>query len=209
MTNAPIPVANGRIGKVKCLTVDARALHEVLCVKSIFANWITRRISKYGFIQGQDFVVFSKNGKNSEDGRPSQDYRITLDMAKELCMVENNENGRIARRYFIECERQLLAGLKATPRQKALPPAQEPPEPPKQSTRELWYEAYMAWAENDVNGQEPRKRFRETSAWLERNVSGSPAWRPLHALGMLLEAQHKINAAIYHTMMDIEPRVPR
>ncbi|EAM0325957.1 phage antirepressor Ant, partial [Campylobacter coli] len=40
-------------------------------------------------------------------GRPRKEYYITLDMAKELCMVENNEKGRQARRYFIECEKRL------------------------------------------------------------------------------------------------------
>ncbi|EJT2952862.1 antA/AntB antirepressor family protein, partial [Campylobacter coli] len=40
-------------------------------------------------------------------GRPRKEYYVTLDMAKELCMVENNEKGRQARRYFIECEKRL------------------------------------------------------------------------------------------------------
>lgn len=104
-----VPVVPGTIGNVQCLTVDGRTLHSVLGVRRVFAAWIQGRIEKYGFVQGQDFEVFSNSGKNSEGGRPSQEYTCTLDMGKELCMVENNEKGRIARRYFIECERRLLS----------------------------------------------------------------------------------------------------
>ena len=104
-----VPVVPGTIGNVQCLTVDGRTLHSVLGVRRVFGAWIQGRIEKYGFVQGQDFEVFSNSGKNSEGGRPSQEYTCTLDMGKELCMVENNEKGRIARRYFIECERRLLS----------------------------------------------------------------------------------------------------
>lgn len=110
-----VPVVPGIIGNVQCLTVDGRALHSVLGVRRVFAAWIRGRIEKYGFVQGQDFEVFSDSGKNSDGGRPSQDYRCTLDMGKELAMVENNEKGRIARRYFIECERRLLSGQHPAP----------------------------------------------------------------------------------------------
>lgn len=104
-----VPVVPGTIGNVQCLTVDGRTLHGVLGVRRDFSNWIKGRISKYGFIESQDFEVFAKTGENSEGGRPSQEYCLTVGMGKELCMVENNEQGRIARRYFIECERRLLS----------------------------------------------------------------------------------------------------
>ena len=104
-----VPVVPGTIGNTQCLTIDGRTLHGVLGVRRDFSNWIKGRISKYGFVQGQDFEVFAKTGENSEGGRPSQEYRCTLGMGKELCMVENNEKGRVARRYFIECERRLLS----------------------------------------------------------------------------------------------------
>lgn len=107
-TSQLVPVVPGTIGNVHCLTVDGRALHGVLGVRRDFTSWMKGRIAKYGFLDGQDFEVFTKTGENSEGGRPSQEYSCALDMSKELCMVENNEKGRIARRYFIECERQLL-----------------------------------------------------------------------------------------------------
>ena len=90
---------------VQC--VSARELYEGLKVKRDFTTWIKGRISKYDFIENENYMVFTKTGENPLGGRPQQDYIITVDMAKELCMVENNDLGRQFRRYFIECERKL------------------------------------------------------------------------------------------------------
>ncbi len=86
--------------------VNARELHNFLEVDTKFTMWIERRINDYGFFENEDFEVFLKNGKNSKGGRPSKEYAISLDMAKELSMVERNEKGKQARRYFIECEKR-------------------------------------------------------------------------------------------------------
>ena len=90
-------------------TVNARELHGFLGVGKVFAAWIQERIEQYSFIQNQDFVVFSDSGNNPKGGRPTKDYHLTLDMAKELSMVERNEKGKQARQYFIECEKRLKA----------------------------------------------------------------------------------------------------
>lgn len=87
--------------------VSARELHDFLEVKSKFAEWINRRIDEYGFINGQDFISFSEISEKPSGGRPTVEYAISLDMAKELSMVERTEKGKQARRYFIECERRL------------------------------------------------------------------------------------------------------
>ena len=79
-----------------------------------FANWIQERITKYGFIENQDYEVFKENLKNSNGGRPQIEYALSVDMAKELSMVENNEKGRIARKYFIECEKIAREGMVAS-----------------------------------------------------------------------------------------------
>ena len=86
--------------------VNARDLWKFLESKQEFANWIKDRIRKYGFLQGIDFTVDKIiNGENK--GRfASNEYLISLDMAKELAMVENNERGRQARQYFIEVEKR-------------------------------------------------------------------------------------------------------
>ena len=105
--NELIPVTRQDIGSALVQTVSARELHAFLEVGKVFAAWIQERIEQYGFSQGVDFEVFSNSGNNPKGGRPSNEYAITLDMAKELSMVERNEKGRQARRYFIECERKL------------------------------------------------------------------------------------------------------
>lgn len=94
-------------------TVDARELHAFLAVGRDFTTWIRDRIEQYGFIEGQDFSPVL--GKSS-GGRPGTEYAISLDMAKELAMVERNEQGKRARAYFIECERKAKqAGQLAIP----------------------------------------------------------------------------------------------
>lgn len=89
--------------------VNARELHQKLGSKRDFSNWIQDRISKYGFVENQDFEVFNKFVENSKGGRPSKEYALSLDMAKELCMIENNEQGRVFRKYFIEVEKAARA----------------------------------------------------------------------------------------------------
>lgn len=86
--------------------VSARELHAFLESKRDFSNWIKDRIEKYGFIENQDFEVFNKFGENPNGGRPQIEYALSIDCAKEISMVEGNEKGRQARRYFIECEKK-------------------------------------------------------------------------------------------------------
>lgn len=108
-------------------TVSARELHTFLANGDMFANWFRDRVRQYGFVEGTDFVMIKsesnqsslENTKELHGGRPATEYYITLDMAKELAMVERNERGKDARRYFIECEKKLLAG-------RILPVARDP-----------------------------------------------------------------------------------
>ena len=67
-------------------TVNARELHAFLGNGDMFANWIKNRIEKYGFVENQDFLSFLETTKKPSGGRPSREYYITLDMAKELAM---------------------------------------------------------------------------------------------------------------------------
>ena len=89
--------------------VSAKELHEFLEVKSKFADWFKNRVSKYGFEENQDYVSISKN---LENGGREIDYVLKLDIAKELSMVEGNEKGSQARKYFIECEKRLKNQVK-------------------------------------------------------------------------------------------------
>ena len=94
-------------------TVNARDLHEFLKSKQQFANWILNRIESYGFTENQDFVTLNK--KNNR--QILKEYHISLDMAKELSMVERSHEGKQARQYFIECEKILINEVQ----KKALP----------------------------------------------------------------------------------------
>ena len=91
--------------------VSARELHEGLEVGKKFTDWIKNRINKYGFEENEDYTIINEVSQNREGSRlvnrEQTDYIITTDMAKELCMVENNEQGRKYRKYFIECEKKL------------------------------------------------------------------------------------------------------
>lgn len=87
--------------------VDGRTLHEFLEVGKDFSNWAKSKIEKYGFIENVDYEVYAKIGENSNGGRPSKEYIFSLDMAKEVSMVENNPKGREARQYFIKAEKTL------------------------------------------------------------------------------------------------------
>lgn len=87
--------------------VDARELHIALGSKRDFSAWIKARIEKYELSENQDFITAPQKYRTVNGGYAVRtEYALTLDTAKELAMVENNEQGRRVRRYFIECERR-------------------------------------------------------------------------------------------------------
>lgn len=108
--------------------VSARDLYEYLQIKSKFADWIKNRITKYGFVENQDFVLVSKILETNNPKNPTSegfDYALTLDTAKELAMVEGNDRGKQARQYFIECERALKQTIQPQTAAVALPSVKE------------------------------------------------------------------------------------
>lgn len=84
--------------------VNARELHEFLHVGRDFSTWIKDKLQKYGFVENQDFAIFTETGENP--GRPSIEYILTMDTGKEIAMVENNIKGSQIRRYFIAVEKK-------------------------------------------------------------------------------------------------------
>ncbi|WP_375637149.1 antA/AntB antirepressor family protein [Bartonella sp. AP152HLJHH] len=88
-------------------TVNARELHAFLEIGKDFSNWITDRIKKYNLLENQDFVWSPNLASKGRGGHNRKDYHLTLSVAKELSMLENNKKGREARLYFIKCERLL------------------------------------------------------------------------------------------------------
>ena len=88
-------------------TVNARELHAFLESKQDFSTRIKNRVEQYDFVENQDFILLHKKMEQVSGAKHLIDYHITLDMAKELSMVERNDKGKQARQYFIECERKL------------------------------------------------------------------------------------------------------
>lgn len=87
--------------------INARELHGKLKNKRQFADWIKQRIERYKFAENQDYICFHNFVKANKYGNKTmKEYYLTIDMAKELCMVENNETGRNIRKYFIEVEKR-------------------------------------------------------------------------------------------------------
>jgi len=86
--------------------VQARELHKGLGTNTKFNDWVNRRISECDAIENEDYIVLLKNEKNSNGGRPSKEYILKLDTAKEMAMLERNEKGKEYRRYFIEVEKK-------------------------------------------------------------------------------------------------------
>lgn len=104
-----IPVRFGELGGEVAQLCSAKDVFICLGVRSRFNDWIMRRIEEYGFVSGADFklVTQEKVTKGRGGDRRSKQYDISVDMAKELAMVERTEAGRRIRRYFIDCEKQL------------------------------------------------------------------------------------------------------
>ncbi|EAI8051413.1 phage antirepressor Ant [Campylobacter coli] len=98
-----IQIYNDKTIGAEINSANAREIFQFLNSLQDYSNWIKNRISHYNFIENQDYIIEIVYTK----GRPRKEYYVTLDMAKELCMVENNEKGRQARRYFIDCEKRL------------------------------------------------------------------------------------------------------
>lgn len=104
-----VPVFTGTIAGQPTQLCNARDLHGFLAVGRDFSTWVKSRISEYRFVEGEDYSPVLVNRSGATSGKPRIDYHLTLDMAKELAMIENNEQGRKARRYFIACEKALSA----------------------------------------------------------------------------------------------------
>lgn len=97
--------------------VNARDLHEFLESKQEFANWIKSRIDKYDLVENVDFVRLTNLSSESQGrgGLNRVEYVLSVDAAKELSMVEGNEKGKQARRYFIACEKAVASNVHVLP----------------------------------------------------------------------------------------------
>ena len=85
-------------------TISARELHNTLNIGTKFTTWF-ERMCEYGFTEGNEF--FPKMGETSKQcgGRPSADYDISVDMAKQICMIQRTPEGKAVRQYLIDLEK--------------------------------------------------------------------------------------------------------
>lgn len=95
-----LQISISKIGAETINSINARDIHTYLEVKTRFNDWIQRAIEKYDF---EENIDYSKMSNGTSRGI---DFIVTLDMAKELAMLENNPKGRETRKYFINFEKE-------------------------------------------------------------------------------------------------------
>lgn len=100
---------------IETMCFYATELHAALKVGSNFSTWFNRRVTDYGFIENIDYKTCIPTLKSEfqHGGQNKKEYIITVSMAKELAMVEKNQTGKDARKYFIDIERELQKIIKA------------------------------------------------------------------------------------------------
>lgn len=150
-------------------TVNARELHAFLEVKSKFADWFKNRVSDFGFIENSDFVSASKF---LERGGRSIEYHISIDMAKELSMLERNDKGKQARLYFIECER--IAKAKQVPQSfaEALQLAANQAKQLEEQALKVNYFDKVCDTTGLVNATQVGQKFKMSAVTLNKNLDG-------------------------------------
>lgn len=100
--NYLIPVEKDEQGNV---VVSGRELHDFLEINTPYTQWFERMVG-YGFDENVDFIGLSQKSEKPIGGRPQQDHALTLDMAKEISMIQRTERGKQARQYFLEVEKR-------------------------------------------------------------------------------------------------------
>lgn len=87
------------------VVISGRELHEKLGIETRYNDWIKRMID-YGFTENIDFVAITQKRATAQGNKTTyNDHIIKIDMAKEICMIQRNEKGKIFRQYFIQVEK--------------------------------------------------------------------------------------------------------
>lgn len=103
-----IQIFQQEINNEKVNSVNARDLWVALESKQDFSTWIKARLEQTYAVENEDYGVFHKTVENLKGGRPLLEYALSLDLAKNISMLEKNEKGNQIRKYFISCEKQLI-----------------------------------------------------------------------------------------------------
>ena len=87
-------------------TVMGRELHKALEIKTRYNDWF-KRMCEYGFTENTDFVTLTQKRVTAQGNEIKEfDHQLTIDMAKEICMIQRTEVGRKCRQYFLDVEKQ-------------------------------------------------------------------------------------------------------
>ena len=150
-------------------TVNARELHAFLEVKTRFNDWIANRISEFGFTENKDFVSLTEN---LVSGGKQNVFHISIDMAKELSMLERNNKGKQARLYFIECER--IAKAKQVPQSfsEALQLAANQAKQLEAQAAKVNYFDKVCDTTGLVNATQVGQKFKMSAVTLNKNLDG-------------------------------------
>ena len=150
-------------------TVNARELHAFLEVKTRFNDWIANRISEFGFSENKDFVSLTEN---LVSGGKQNIFHISIDMAKELSMLERNDKGKQARLYFIECER--IAKAKQVPQSfaEALQLAANQAKQLEAQAAKVNYFDKVCDTTGLVNATQVGQKFKMSAVTLNKNLDG-------------------------------------
>ena len=150
-------------------TVNARELHAFLEVKTRFNDWIANRISEFGFTENKDFVSLTEN---LVSGGKQNVFHISIDMAKELSMLERNDKGKQARLYFIECER--MAKSKQVPQSfaEALQLAANQAKQLEEQALKVNYFDKVCDTTGLVNATQVGQKFKMSAVTLNKNLDG-------------------------------------
>lgn len=171
-----IPVGQSLIGDGLVQTVNARELHGFLEIRKDFTTWIKDRIFQYGFVEGVDYIIveiLSSPISGSSKARPQlvKEYVLTLDMAKELSMVERNAKGKQARQYFIQCEQ--------VAQQKPVDPMVVLNDPATMRGLLLTYTEKVLVLEEQVEGMKPKVEALERIAIADGSLNLTEAAKAL------------------------------
>ena len=193
------------------LVVSAKAVHQALGVGRDFSSWLKSRITRYGFEAGADFWEMGVGELDSPEraktqldspvwgnqveahggDRKSQDFWLSLDMAKELAMLERSDAGRVARKYFLECERKL---------KEVLTQGQTRLEPDLKLTQEEidLYRQFKSWLDEDDTGEYTSMQINDELSFV---VLPEILRQVLHEGGLNAEAIAKLDLRGYAPLL--------
>lgn len=179
------------------ITVFARDLHAFLEVETPFNKWFPR-MCEYGFEDGKDYWTFLSNRSDGLPGKPRQDAELTIDMAKEICMLQRNEKGKIARRYFVELEKAWNSPEKVMARALQIANSQV-----KQLQAKIEADAPAVFFAESITGADTNILVRDLAKLLAQNgaeIGGNRLFELLRQDGYLIKSGSDYNMPTQRAM---------